>query len=87
MTEAELYALSQYRCSPCTINKGLVPLIEKVLKRQRTPEDSLAAAKRIVAGVKPDRPEPFEDFIRESVQDVAKAQDELRSQEQQGGKR
>jgi len=48
MTEAELNSYSQRQLLRMYIDRSIVPAIEKVLKRQRTPEESLAAAKYVL---------------------------------------
>ena len=50
MTEAELNSYSQRQLMQMYIQRGIVPTIEKVLKRQRSPEDSASAAKAVLDG-------------------------------------
>lgn len=45
MTDAELNSYSQRQLMQMYIQRGIVPTIEKVLKRQRTPEENSTAAK------------------------------------------
>jgi len=48
MTEAELNNYSQRQLMQMYIQRGIVPTIEKVLKRQRMPEESSTAAKAVL---------------------------------------
>ncbi len=53
MTEAELHSYSQRRLLRIYIQRGIVPTIERVLKRQRTPEESSTAAKAVLDSGEP----------------------------------
>jgi hypothetical protein len=48
MTVAELNSYSQRQLMQMYIQRGIAPMIEKMLKRQRTPEESSTAAKAVL---------------------------------------
>jgi hypothetical protein len=64
MTEAELNSYSQRQLMQMYIHRGIVPTIEKVLKRERTLEESSTAAK-VVLDKMPPATDP--DFVEKTV--------------------